>query len=211
VFTYLIGRTDAVGKQYVGTRFFAFVGPILPLKTMFIVSESFQQSGRSSTHSYQGVGLKLYWKSVLLGYLRVWTPILALAWPFLTMWGQAVRFEWKQEWIVPLVLLAAWIPMLIFPGRLSAAKQAQLKVIAEHAGLAVDPRRLGRFERDNTTEDLAERLKARNLPIDPQGTRRAAAGASREDVGLMYAHARYVGDEEWRNVAEELWVKLAIR
>src|SRR4051812_30145899 len=89
VFTMLIGEVDAVPgvgadlqEHKISTRFFSFVGPLIPFESMCVTFEHFEQHGRSSTHSYSGEKVPLHVWSILLGYLRVWLSIGVLALPF---------------------------------------------------------------------------------------------------------------------------------
>jgi len=211
MFTYLVGTTDNVDGKYIGTRFFALVGPLLPLSSILVTSESFERSGNRSTHRYEGFPLPLYWKSVLLGYLNVWLPILALAWPFLAHYGERVEFTLRQ-FGPTLALFAAWIVVLALPGRLSKVQKEQLRAMARYAGLPVDPRRLDRMSREGTREQLAAKLEAAGLPTTPEGCARAVPGASADEAGIFYTFARYAGaprDLEWRRVADAAWERFA--
>lgn len=211
-FSYMVGEVERVDEQYVATRFFAFVGPLVPTSSMFITSTSVSGSGRSAVFRYGGVGVKLNAMSVVTGYLRVWLPILALAYPFLTHWGESVHFGWESPWLEVLGLFAAWIVVLMVPGRLSSEEKARRRVLRQCTGLAVDPRRLLPM----SFTDQLDRLKARandlGFPDDADACLAKLDGAH-EDLAPLYARARYgaVQDAKWQRVADAVWPKVRER
>jgi hypothetical protein len=71
MFSMLVGSIDRVGEAHVATQFFSFIGPLFPQSSMLVLHEDFERRGNTTVHSYGGRPLKLIWKSVLLGYLRV--------------------------------------------------------------------------------------------------------------------------------------------
>ncbi len=74
MFTMLIGEIDAVPghagdlqEHKISTRFFSFIGPLIPFESLCVTFEHFEQHGRSSTHSYSGEKVRLNVWSILLG------------------------------------------------------------------------------------------------------------------------------------------------
>jgi hypothetical protein len=208
MFTLLLGQIEAVDDMHVSTRFFSFIGPIFPLGTMYVTNESFERRGNRSVHNYSGRPLPLSVKSVILGYLRAWTFIAAIAWPFVSMWGQ--RVEWRDEYYVSIALLAIWLFLIIVPGRLSEEQRQQLRVLEQFAGMAIHPARLASFDRMNRREVMAERLKQAGISLDPAEAQRAAETLERSQLGLLYAYARYAEGAAWQAVADASWKRLRV-
>src|SRR4051812_20244305 len=73
----MIGRTDEVDGHFVATR---FVGLLVPTESLYFA----RRNGRSSNSeaSSEGVRIQRDWRSIALGYGRVWLPIVAVALPF---------------------------------------------------------------------------------------------------------------------------------
>ena len=67
----MIGRTDEVDGKYVGTLFFAFIGPLFPLESWYVTGEQYSRSGNVSTHAWNGRQIPFNGRSLLLKYLHV--------------------------------------------------------------------------------------------------------------------------------------------
>jgi hypothetical protein len=205
MFTLLLGQIEAIDDMHVSTRFFSFIGPIFPLGTMFITNERF--AGRA--HHYDGRPLPLSLKSVILGYLRVWCPIGAFAWPFISMYGEPID-GWRTEYLVSIALLVIWLFVLIVPGRLSEEQRRQLRVLEQFAGLPINPVRLPSFDREKRRNVMAGRLKEAGLSLDPAEALRGVDSVDRSQLGLVYAYARYAGGPAWGAVADASWKRLHV-
>jgi hypothetical protein len=210
MFTMLVGSVDRVGKAYVATRFFSFIGPLIPQSSMLVLHESFEQHGNRSTHSYGGRPLKLVWKSVLLGYLRVWLLWFVFGWPFISMWGQRVDFS-RPEFLVSGAAFLVWLAVVIFPGRLSKQEVAQLTVLGSVTGVPARPEYLDLIDFELKKDVLQTRMKDEGLPLNPGECARAVEKASPDQTALIYAFARYTKEGEWQNVMDLAWKKLAPR
>ncbi|UQA62709.1 hypothetical protein [Polyangium aurulentum] len=209
MFTMLLGQIEAIDDMHVSTRFFSFIGPIFPLGTMFITNERFERRGNRSVHHYDGRPLPLSMKSVILGYLRVWLLIGAVAWPFISMWGESIG-GWRNEYIVSIALLVIWLFVVIVPGRLSEEQRRQLRVLEQFAGLPINPVRLASFDRENRREVMAGRMKEASLSLDPAEALRGVESVEKSQLGLVYAYARYAGGPAWGAVADASWKRLHV-
>src|SRR4051812_32065737 len=92
----MLGEVDNVDGHYIATKFY---GLFIPASSMYVTAYSSERSGRTTRMSWSGVPVKLNAKSALLAYPRVWLWILAIAWPFLTHWGENVNDTPRSTWI----------------------------------------------------------------------------------------------------------------
>lgn len=207
--TMLLGQIETIDDMHVSTRFFAFIGPIFPLNSIFVTNESYERRGNRSIHHYSGRPLPLSLKSVILGYLRVWCIIGAFAWPFISMYGEPIN-GWRDEYLVSIALFVIWLFALIFPGRLSEEQRRQLRVLDQFAGLPINPVRLDAADRENRREVMANRLKEAGISLDPAEALAAVESVDRSQLGLLYAHARYAGGAAWKAVADASWKRLRV-
>ena len=207
MFTMMLGKVDELEGHFVGTEFFAFIGPIFPVRSMYVTHETFERRGNVSVHRWEGIDIPLHWKSVVLGYLRVWLIILAFVSPFILMWEEPLDFE-RPEWLVTLGLFVAWILALAVPGRLSKNARARLEVLRQVTGVGLDPRRLDPFARMTKVDVLAEELTKQGFPMkDPKTIEGAVAGTTPEMRMLLFVHASHaaIEDAQWRGVREAAW------
>ena len=210
--SFMVGKTDAVDGVYVGTRFFFFIGPLLPTESMYVVSESSRSVGRGTVFSYQGVKLPLQWKSVLLGYVRVWLFWLAIVYPFYRHWGELVVFTPDVTWIPPIAMLVAWVFFLIVPGRLSETEKKRRRLLARYTSFLLDPAQLDRFRRNVAIEELELKLKVgEGIPSEPAALDQQVDALPVDEAGLAYTYAAYraVKDASFRPVRDRLWARLA--
>ena len=205
----MLGRIEEIEGRFVGTSFFAFVGPLLPKSSMYVVQESFSRRGNVSTHRWEGIDLPVQPLSAILGYLRVWLMIGVFAAPFILMWGEPVELD-RPEYLVSVALFVLWLIVLLIPGRLSKTARAQLTLLGEVTGVYLDPKRFDRFQRETRRDDLESRMKVKSLDTTPEALSRIAVGLDRDRSSLAYAFARYAGVEDpaYRPVAEALWERL---
>lgn len=203
MFRMMLGRIHELDGHFVGTEFFAFVGPLIPLRSMYVTNEQFERRGNVSIHRWQGVDVPLHPGSIVLGYLRVWLPILAFAMPFILMWGEPVELD-RQEYLVSVALFVAWIFLLVVPGRLSRRAKEEATILRAVTGIGLAPKRLDRFELETRTDRLAERLAAEGVSAtDPKDARAALDAAPRDVRALLFVYARYAsrGEPAWSEVA----------
>lgn len=215
MFTMLIGEVDAVPgaggelqEHKISTRFFSFVGPLIPFESMCVTYEHFEQHGRSSTHSYSGEKVRLNWLSILLGYLRVWLSIGVLALPFVLYWGKSV----EGYMFVPsgYSLLGAVVVMVV-PGLVTRGRRKRLAVLRRVVGLGCDPAFRYEWRREEAAGELMTRLGERQLPSSPETLMDRLSSMDTESVELVFATAWYqsVKDSRWKALREAAWGKLA--
>lgn len=209
MFTMLVGAVDVVpgegGQQdhKVATRFIAFVGPLIPFRAMCVTSEDFQRHGNTSTHSYSGEDVKFSLASIALGYVRVWSWILAFALPFILYWKQSVHAYMliPSAYAAGVGIAAAVLPWLLTRGRVK-----RLKVVRRVTGLGCDPSRRTEWNRTEAIEWMTTRLTDLALPTSPEVLKDRVSSFTPEQAALVFTWAWYRGDEALREAA---WQKCA--
>lgn len=181
------------------------MGPLVPLRSMYVVNESRHQDGlgRPITYTYQHFPIRMHWGSVLLGYSRVWLVLLALAAPFVLMYGESVDFG-RPEMFVSYGLLGAWLLSLVGPALVPHRLGGDAARLAELTGIALEPERMEPTTRNALRSSLIERA---GVPVmKPTQVREAASGydePTRADVwGACYLMS--FDDPAWGEVAEAL-------
>lgn len=214
MFTMLIGEVDAVPggggdlqSHKISTRFFSFIGPLLPFESMCVTYEHFEQHGRSSTHSYSGEKVKLNWLSIVLGYLRVWLSIGVFALPFVLYWGRSVE---GYMFVPSGYSLVAAVVVMVVPGLLSRGRRKRLAVLRRVMGLGCDPKFRYEWRREEAAGELMTRLGERQLPSSPETLMDRLSSMDTESVELVFATAWYqsVKDSKWTALREAAWAKL---
>lgn len=209
MFTMLLGSIDVVpgtngqDDHKVATRFFAFVGPLVPFRAMCITHESFERYGNTSTHSYSGEDVKLSLASILLGYVRVWSWILVFVLPIALNWHQLFRVEMliSSAWAA-----AAGIASLVLPGLFTRGRVKRLQVVRRITGLGCDPSRRTEWNRNETLERLTNTLAELALPTSPEVLRDRVSSLTSDQAALVFTWAWYRGDRDLREAA---WQKYA--
>ncbi len=183
----MLGEVDRVGTHYIATNFIALC---IPTGSMYVTKTDYSRSGNVSRMSWQGVNIPLDWRSALIAYPRVWLWFLALAWPFLTHWGENVSNTPRSVWYTSLAMIVFAI-LAHFPGRLSKAEKARLQTLGEATGLRIDPKRLSPLTRMQVRDDLEPKLRDASLPVTADGIRTASPSLPRELRAQLYAFALY--------------------
>lgn len=182
------GRIHAIDGACVATHYLALFGfPLFPQRSLYLEHEV-QEHRRQMSHT--GQPLRLVWASVVLGYLRVWLGWAAFTSPFWLMWGERVDFS-RPEWWVTGALFVLWLLVLFVPGRLSAKRKSELRLLGASTGIAVEPRHLGSFDLEGRFEDLVSALEHRGLAAEPSALDRALATADAHTARLVFAYAKY--------------------
>jgi hypothetical protein len=194
----MLGVIHSVDEHFIATKMFAL---LFPSGSMYITSASVSSYGGRTQIDYQGIPIKTQWLSIILGILRVWPWFLGFAWPFLLAWGKNVNAV--PSWIYYSAL--AWFALALLaliPGRLSQKDKNLRRHLGELTGMKLDPSQLLPGTRETTKFDLERRMKEASLPITAAECEKAAATLSPDVVPLLYAYARYAGDDaDWRAAA----------
>jgi hypothetical protein len=73
------GKVHAHGEQYIATRFFHLnFLPLIPLGSMWVISEQEHQVGSKTEKVFHGMELSLHLLSVVTAYMRTWAPVLGI-------------------------------------------------------------------------------------------------------------------------------------
>jgi len=227
MFRMMLGEVDSCEEHFIGTHFVSFVGPLFPTYSMYVTEQHFSYENGVSAQSWSGVQLPIYWKSVFLGYLRVWLMFLVFAAPFYLMWGETADFD-RPEWLVSLGFFVLWIATFFF-GRLSNEEKQKRRIWGSVVGLMLEPARLGDMDRRNRIFKLAELLEKVGFSRSAQDpelfvrdileTVGEPKEIAHEESGkwelfcLAYTYASYqaVKQKDWQTAAEELWSSYSIK
>jgi hypothetical protein len=194
----MLGEIDRVDDHYIATK---FVGLVIPASSMYVTGYSSSRRGNVTTMTWTGVPIRFNLKSAALGLPRVWLPFLALAWPFLTHWGENVSHMPSSLWYQ---MAGIFVAGLLFhvPGRLSEREKARLRVLRDVTGLAMDPAKLQPMSRTLRLDELEDRVKKLGIDATPEGVAAAAKDAPAQALPLLYTFACYSRDEPaWRDAA----------
>lgn len=210
----MTGRVDETKHgHFVGTVFFAFIGPLFPLRSMYVVREDISRHGNTTTMRWEGVDLPLQWRSVALAYLRIWPAILAFVIPVAMMWGERVELA-RPEWLITVGLLALSLVMTLVPGKLRGERARQVEVLEQATGLALEPAALDVVQRSGRADALAHTLEQARIACDDPSRFADVLGRDAEPhLATAYALARYraVGDRAWAPAATAVWARLSAR
>lgn len=211
--SYTIGEVDDVDGKNIQTRFIAIIGPLIPVGSMYVESQDVQRRGNRTTITTRGIPIKLNWKSVALGYLRVWLILMVFIYPFATHWGESVHFGWESPWLECIGFFALFLVAVIFLGKLSKEEKAKRRVLGLATGLKIHPRHLIGLTLEMRLDELARRVMALGIPTEEPRAFLAEAEKSHEDLVPAYAFAMYraAKDPAWRGAAEAIWPKVAAR
>jgi len=207
---FMLGQIPLHGPFHISTEFVIFVGPLLPLRSMYVMHESMSRSPGATHYKTSGISLPLQLSSVLLGYLRVWLAFACVASPFVMFWGESLDWS-RPEWRITALLFSCWLAVLLLPGiyfRLGAAKR---DVLHEATGLYLDPERFDAMQRASRTDDLADALTRSGVDLEAIAPDPNLLGLLAPDtLKRVYAYARYasLADAQWRPVAEAAWARL---
>jgi hypothetical protein len=192
----MLGRIDEVDGDYVATR---FVGLLLPTDCMYIA-----QAGTRTTRGSGGdssVRIKKDWRSVALGCVRLWGPILAVGIPVLHVAPAGV------SWGVSVALLVLFVASFSY-GRLPDDEKARLRLLGTVTGLRVDPNRLLQSTRDVKRELLGQLMVRAGIPVTPDGILSVLDDIPVPAMPLVYGYARYAGDDDaWRECASTVYAR----
>lgn len=215
MFTMLVGEIDAVPglganaqDHKISTRFFSFVGPLVPFQSMCVTHEHFESHGRSSTHSYSGEDVRLNFASIALGFLRVWLGIAIFALPFVIYWGKSVE---GFMFIPSGYALVALVLVLVLPGQLTRGRKKKLAVLRRVVGLGCDPAFRYPYRRDEAAEALVARLAETGLPSAAQVALDRVPSLNTDELELVFATAWYQSASkkpEWKPVLDAAWARL---
>ena len=197
----ILGRIDEVDGHYVATKFVAL---LVPTGSMYVTGEKTSKSSRGLAMTWSGVPVRFNWKSVTLAYARVYLPVLGVAWPLLTYWGQNVATIPKYVWVISLALVVASF-LFLLPGRLPEPEKARLRLLGSITGMRIDPGKLRETTRHMKRDSLCDLMEKGGLPSTPDDIIAVLDDIPGPALPLVYAYACYAGDDEaWRTCAAQV-------
>ena len=177
----IVGREREVDGHYVGTRLHALV---LPGGDEYI-------GGRTTLAVRWSVG------SYVLGLARIWLPVLAVAWPLL--------FGWAAHAWIEAVVLAVVAARLHQRTPLPPDELRELRLLGSQTGLRLAPSQLLPSTRAAKLDMLGALLQKGGLAPDPEWLVSVLPEIPLPALPLVYAYARYAGDEPpWSDCAEKI-------
>ena len=193
----MIGRVDEVDGHFVATRFVALA---VPTECLYVSRKSPRSTIAGSTS--QEVRIQTEWRSVALGYGRVWLPVLAVALPIVQAGFGKVH---ATTWLLSAVLLAlsAYAHRL---GKLPEREKARLRVLGTVTGLRIDPSKLRPATREAKRAQLADLMTKGGIPTTAEGILSIVEDIPTPALPLVYGYACYAGDDaEWRSCATVIY------
>lgn len=188
--TMFFGRVEPIDRECIETKFLVVGVPLLPIESVYLLDEG----------SRQGVKLpQVHGTSVLAGYLRLF---LGFAWLGCGIWGFVTGDV--APWVFAVASLAAWIPAMMFMGKLSERERSQRAVLKLLCGMGAPPEILPGDVQDESMRIL-ERVYAKIREedgLDVSASWRELLGRSiPNDLRLVvWALARYGGEDH-----EAIW------
>jgi hypothetical protein len=201
----MLGAVDRVDGHYIATK---FLGLLLPTESMYVTGESSERYGNVTRFTWSGVPVKLNWKSVALAYPRVWLPFLVPAWPFVMHWGKSFDAISRSTLLTMAAMVVATV-LAHLAGRLPEREKARLRVLGQATGLNLDPSKLHPITRMARSEAMADRAEKLGLPTTLEALQTALPDLPGEALPLLYAVARYAGDDAaWRGAAAAVLARI---
>jgi hypothetical protein len=193
----IYGRVDDVDGHCVATR---FVAGAIPAESVYITPTS---AARSSVTAALPLKVKLDWRSVGLGWARVWLPVLALA--QLVLLG-VITHGVPIFTLVTSVLMLAGAGFAYRAGKLTDSAKARLRLLGSVTGFRLDPSRLFDQLRAAKRDSLGDLMDKGGIPMTPDGILSVIDDIPLPAMPLVYGFCCYVSDEpEWRECAEIIY------
>jgi hypothetical protein len=190
----MIGRVDEVDGHFVATKFVALT---VPTECLYVPRKS-PRTSVAETSSSGGVRIQTDWRSVALGYARVWFPILAIALPVMNAAAGKLHFATVMLGVNLLAISA----LAHRSGRLPEAEKARLRVLGTVTGLRIDPSKLQPGTREIKRALLGDLMEKGGLPLTPDGILSVLDDIPMPAMPLVYGYACYSGDDpDWRDCA----------
>ncbi|MFT5353052.1 MAG: hypothetical protein ACI9KE_000249 [Polyangiales bacterium] len=203
----MVGRIPQENGHHISTTFLSFMGPLIPVKSMYVTHEEYSRSAGTTTHSSFGQDLPVQWDSTLLGYLRVWLCWAACASPFVMFWEETLDLN-RPEWAITIGLAVAWVTSLALPQFIFRMGREKRLVLAQGTGISVEPRRFGKIQRSSRCDTLADQVDQLGMDsTNPAVFAQQATSANASDFPLLYSYARYAAamDSKWEAAADAVW------
>jgi hypothetical protein len=189
----MLGRVDEVDGHFIATKFVAFA---IPTECMYIP----RVDPRSTFREDEGrIRIRRDWRSIGLGYARVWLPLLAVA---LFVAQAAVGNLSVITWFVSLSAIGIAI-IAHASGRLPESEKARLRLLGTVTGLRLCPTKLNDGTREIKRQLLGELMEKGGIPTTAAGILQVLEEIPLPALPLVYGYVCYAGDTpEWRTCAD---------
>jgi hypothetical protein len=167
----LYGKVDAGQKHYISTRFLHFfMFPLVPTGSVLVIGKEHSK--------WVTVEVRLHFKSILAGYLRVWS-LLPTAFALLSVFvSYSVNAEGLNKnypalatpILAAAITLSVTLSAYLLLGRSSRTQKAQLEVYGTYTGYELDPARFRKSDGE-VVEKLQRFIADRCIELDRQGFR----------------------------------------
>jgi hypothetical protein len=142
------GDVQNVDGQGISTQFFILGGPLVPLKSMFVIEDRGVEK--------RGFEIDIHGQSTLLGYARIYSFLLAFLFILL---GWLLPRECGSLLIPGIIFLIIWVPVQFFTGKPSEQDAAKRRLIGKALGLNAFPEWLPRDVVERSITLLEEKYK----------------------------------------------------
>jgi hypothetical protein len=187
----IIGRVDEVDGHCVATKFIAFI----PTECVYVA-----RKGTRSTHpgATAGVRIQTDWRSIALGYGRVWLPVLALV-----LLAIDIAYGGPHVLNVFSTLALLGVSAAAYSsGRLPESEKVRLRLLGTVTGLRIDPSKLQPNMREVKRASLGDLMEKGGIPMTPAGILAVLDEIPMPAMPLVYGYTCYSGDDrEWRECA----------
>jgi hypothetical protein len=196
----MLGRIDDVDGDFVATEFLVCA---IPTASVYVADP-----GARTTRSGDGrVRILTDWRSVVLGYIRFWLPLIAVGCP---------SYQAVTSHVLPMTWLASGVGIVVAvaslgAGRLGEAEKARLRVLGTVSGLRLDPSRLREATRMVKRDLLGQLMTRAGIPTTPEGILEVLDEIPVPAMPLVFGYACYSGDSrEWRECAELVYARYEV-
>jgi hypothetical protein len=193
----MLGRVDDVDGHYIATK---FVAAAIPTESVYVTPMAARASQVTSAAPLK---VKTDWRSIGLGWARVWLPVFAITSPVL----QLILFHTVNViTIISSLLVGACAVAAFRAGKLPEAEKARLRLLGTVTGLRVDPSRLPDAFRATKRDTLGDLMEKGGIPMTPAEILSVIDDIPVPAMPLVYGYACYAGDDlEWRECAELIY------
>jgi hypothetical protein len=195
----ILGRIDEVDGHFIATK---FALGVVPRKCLYVARTSPRATSAGTTDG--GVPIRFDWRSVILGYSRVWFPVLAIGLPLAQL---ALGRVFLTTWLVSAVLTG--VSVLAFgAGRLDEPEKARLRLLGSVTGFRIDPTKLLAVTREVKRDVLGDLMEKGGIPTTPDGILSVIDDIPLPAMPLVYGYACYAGDDpSWRECAALVYAR----
>ena len=188
----MLGRVDEVDGHYIATNFFVLV----PLRSVYVGDKRGRATGT--------VTIKTSWRSVGLGFARVWLPVIGVVCPVIVGWGPNASIPiWAWLTSVMLFAISAYAHRV---GRLPEEEKARLRLLGSVTGMRIDPAKLLPSARSAKREALEDLMMKGGIPTTAADITAVLDDIPIPPLPLVYGFARYSGDDAgWKETAEKIY------